>query len=197
MQVATPIIPSPQSQFLSIIQSRTGQKVLSCYQCGKCTAGCPTAYVMDIPPRQVMRGLQLGLKDDILDSSTIWLCVSCQTCSVRCPREIDIAKVMEALRLLSLEEGRRPAQREVETFHRVFVSQITRFGRIYELGLGGVYNLVSRHLLANVRFLPALLAKGKLHLLPPRTKGAAQARQIARRVGRLESEFDRIDTSSG
>src|SRR3972149_4283472 len=166
LQAATSIIPSPQSQILSLIQSRTGQKVISCYQCGKCTAGCPVAYAMDIPPRQIMRGLQLGLKNEILGSSTIWLCVSCQTCSVRCPREIDIAKVMEGLRFLSLEEKRRPGQREIAVYHRVFVNQIKRFGGIYELGLGAVYNLASRHLLANVRLSPTLLAKGKLRLLP-------------------------------
>ncbi|MFC1963477.1 4Fe-4S dicluster domain-containing protein [Chloroflexota bacterium] len=177
---------------MSLIQRRTGENVLSCYQCGKCTAGCPTAYEMDISPRQIMRGLQLGLRDEILQSSTIWLCVSCQTCSVRCPREIDIAKVMEELRLLSQAEQRKPAQKEVVLFHRIFLSQIKYFGRIYELGIGILYNLRSRHILSNVRSVPKLLAKGKLKPLPPRTRGVTQARQITKQAKRLESEFERI-----
>lgn len=180
----------PVSQILSFVQSRTGQNILACYQCGKCSAGCPTAYVMDIPPRQVMRAIQLGLKDEILESSTIWLCLSCQTCSVRCPREIDIAQVMEALRLLSLAEGKNPAEREVALFYRVFLLQMRLFGRTYELGLGGLYNLLSRHLLSNVRRLPTLLAKGKLHILPPRAEGMAEIRRIAARVKALEGELD-------
>ncbi|MFC2058444.1 4Fe-4S dicluster domain-containing protein [Chloroflexota bacterium] len=180
---------------MSVIQDHTGEKVLSCYQCGKCTAGCPVAYAMDITPRQIMRALQLGLKDEILQSSTIWLCVGCQTCSVRCPREIDIARVMESLRLLSQTEHRKPAQRDVALFHRIFMGQIKYLGRIYELGLGVLYNLRSGHLLSNARSLPTLLAKGKLKPLPPRTRGVSQARQIARQVEKLESEFEQVHDS--
>ncbi len=182
------IIPVPASGLLSFVQSHTGQNISACYQCGKCSAGCPTAYAMDITPRQVMRGIQLGLRDEILDSSAIWLCVSCQTCSLRCPREIDIAKVMEALRLLSQAEGKPPAQKEVAVFYRVFLQQVRLFGRIYEVGLGIMYNLLSRHFFSNMKRLPALFARGKLHLLPPRTKGAAEVRRIAARVKALESE---------
>ena len=99
------VIPVPASDLLSFVESHTGENISACYQCGKCSAGCPTAYTMDITPRQVMRGIQLGLRDKILDSSAIWVCVSCQTCSLRCPREIDIARIMESLRLLSQSEG--------------------------------------------------------------------------------------------
>ncbi len=188
-----PVIPVPQSQFLSLVEKRTGQKIMSCYQCGKCTAGCPTAYAMDVPPRQVMRAIQLGLKDLVLDSSTIWVCLGCQTCSVRCPREIDIAGVMESLRLISQEEKRTPAQREIETFFGTFVGQIKRFGRIYELGLGGLYNLSSGHFFANVKYSPRLLARGKLRHLPSGTRGAAEARRIASAVAKLENETVRSD----
>ena len=190
MLESSAITPVPASELLFFVQSHTGQSITACYQCGKCSAGCPTAYVMDIGPRQVMRGIQLGLKDEILASSAIWLCVSCQTCSLRCPREIDIAKVMEALRLLSQAEGRVPAQREVAVFNNVFLQQIRVFGRIYEIGLGIMYNLRSMHFFANLKRLPALFARGKLHLLPQRTKGAAEVKQIAARVKKLEGELN-------
>jgi heterodisulfide reductase subunit C len=180
------IVLEPANDFLSFIQSHTGENIASCYQCGKCSAGCPTAYAMDLTPRQVMRGIQLGLKDEILDSSAIWLCVSCQTCSVRCPREIDIAKVIESLRQYSLAEGRPPAQREIVVFHKAFLQQVRLFGRLHEVGLGITYNLLSRHLFNNIKRLPALLTRGKLKLIPQRTKGSSEVRRIATRVKELE-----------
>ncbi|MEE8470711.1 MAG: 4Fe-4S dicluster domain-containing protein [Dehalococcoidia bacterium] len=189
MLESSTVIPVPASELLSLVQTHTGQNISACYQCGKCSAGCPTAYVMDISPRQVMRRIQLGLEEEVLDSSAIWLCVSCQTCSLRCPREIDIAKVMEALRFISQAQGRPPAQGEISAFYRAFLLQVRLFGRIYEVGLGITYNLLSRHFFSNVRRLPALLSRGKLRPLPQRTKGAAEVKRIAARVKELESEL--------
>ena len=79
------INPSPLSDLRTFVESQSGQKVLDCYQCGKCSAGCPAAEFMDLTPRQVMRAVQLGQAELALRSSTIWLCASCQTCSARCP----------------------------------------------------------------------------------------------------------------
>lgn len=187
MQALSSIVPIPSSNLLSYVNKRTGQNISSCYQCGKCSAGCPTAYAMDIPPRQIMRALQLGLKDEILSSSAIWLCLSCHTCSQRCPREIDIAGVMEALRLLAISEGKRPREKDIAVFYKAFIEQIRMFGRVYEAGLGVSYNLRSMHLLNNAARLPALIGKRKLHLRPPRTSGAPEVRKIAARVKNLES----------
>jgi heterodisulfide reductase subunit C len=80
----------------------SGAKISACYQCGKCTAGCPTSDFMDIPPHQVIRLLQLGQVGETLEKNTIWLCASCITCAVRCPKGVDLSKIMEALRQLSL-----------------------------------------------------------------------------------------------
>ena len=182
------ISPAPSSGLLDFIQTHTGQNISACYQCGKCSAGCPTAYTMDITPRQVMRALQLGLKDELLDSSAIWLCVSCQTCSLRCPREIDIARIIESLRYLSQSEGKTPAQKDIALFYSVFLQQVLRLGRIYEVGLGAMYNLRSRHLFANMGRIPSLLRKGKLKPVP-RIKGVSDIRRISSRAKKLESEL--------
>jgi len=80
------------------------QNLLSCYQCGKCSAGCPAADVMDLLPHQVVRLAQLGLIDEILKSKTIWICASCITCTARCPKGVDLAKIMEALRQVVLRK---------------------------------------------------------------------------------------------
>lgn len=92
------------SDFVKKVEEISGQNLISCYQCGKCSAGCPMSFAMDLLPNQVIRLMQLGLKDDIAESNTIWLCASCITCSVRCPRGVDLARVMEALRTIALRE---------------------------------------------------------------------------------------------
>ena len=88
------------SDFVKKVEELSGQNILSCYQCGKCSAGCPSSFAMDLLPSQIIRMVQLGLQDEIMNSKTIWLCASCLTCSVRCPRGVDIARIFEALRLL-------------------------------------------------------------------------------------------------
>jgi heterodisulfide reductase subunit C len=95
------------SSFVSKIEEVSGQKLLACYQCGKCSAGCPMAAHMDILPNQVIRMAQLGMKDKLLASRTIWTCVSCLTCNSRCPKNIRIAEVMESLRQTALRAGQR------------------------------------------------------------------------------------------
>ncbi len=94
-----------QSDFVKKVAEISGQDLLSCNQCGKCSAGCPMCFAMDILPNQIIRLVQLGVEEDIPKSKTIWLCASCFTCSVRCPRGVDLGKVMEALRLITLRKN--------------------------------------------------------------------------------------------
>lgn len=182
------ITPLPRSELYTFVQERSGQSVLDCYQCGKCSAGCPADYVMDLGPRQIMRAVQLGLKEEVLKSSTIWLCVSCQTCSARCPAKIDIARVMESLRWLAAAEKAKAAEKDIEIFHRTFLSVMRRFGRVHELGLAASYNLLSKHPFANMGLVPAMFSRGKISVLPPRVKGAPEVRRIFDKVRAKEAE---------
>ena len=91
--------------FAKKVEEISGETLPSCYQCGKCSAGCPMSSAMDLMPNQIVRLVQLGLEDDIANSKTIWLCASCLTCAARCPRGVDLAKIMEALRLLTLRKS--------------------------------------------------------------------------------------------
>lgn len=75
-----------RSAFQREVEKASGQKMAECYQCGKCSAGCPMVGYMDLPPSQVMRLIQLGRRDTVLGSRTIWLCASCETCTTRCPQ---------------------------------------------------------------------------------------------------------------
>ncbi|MBY9000846.1 MAG: 4Fe-4S dicluster domain-containing protein [Candidatus Heimdallarchaeota archaeon] len=86
------------------IEEISGENVYSCYQCGKCSAGCAFSSSMDKTVNQLIHLIQVGQKRKVLDANTQWICASCLTCSVRCPREIDVAALMEAVREYQLRE---------------------------------------------------------------------------------------------
>jgi len=96
--------------FVAKVEELSGQKILACYQCGKCSAGCPAVSEMDILPNQVIRYVQLGLKDELLKSEACWVCASCLTCNARCPKGIKIAEVMEAVRQVLLRKRKDRVQ---------------------------------------------------------------------------------------
>ncbi|MCK4765796.1 MAG: 4Fe-4S dicluster domain-containing protein [Candidatus Aminicenantes bacterium] len=92
--------------FVKKVEELSGQNLLACYQCGKCSAGCPAVSQMDILPNQIIRLAQLGLKEELLESKAIWVCASCMTCNTRCPKGINIAEVIEAVRLILLRKSK-------------------------------------------------------------------------------------------
>jgi len=86
-----------------------GEKLMRCFQCGTCTSDCPVARFSDnYRPRQIIRMTQLGLKDRVLNSDTLWLCASCFTCTDRCPQDVEVASVIRVLRNLAAEQGHIP-----------------------------------------------------------------------------------------
>ncbi|MEN8152797.1 MAG: 4Fe-4S dicluster domain-containing protein [Acidobacteriota bacterium] len=94
------------NSFVKKIEELSGQDLLSCYQCGKCSAGCPVVSEMDILPNQIIRYAQMGLEEELLHSKAIWICASCFTCNTRCPKGINIAEVFEAARQILLRKGK-------------------------------------------------------------------------------------------
>lgn len=97
---------APRSDFTELVARISGENFSLCYQCGNCTAGCPVAFAMDIPPHQVVRLLQLGQEERLRQAETMWLCLSCLQCYSRCPKGVDVSRIMEALRQISLRKGR-------------------------------------------------------------------------------------------
>ena len=98
MRETVDLVRSKDPAFQKEVETESGQNISNCYQCGNCTAGCPASPDYDMQPNQIMRGIQLGLKEKVLSSKSIWMCLSCSTCSLRCPNDIDVAGVMETLR---------------------------------------------------------------------------------------------------
>jgi heterodisulfide reductase subunit C len=154
-----------------------------CYQCVACSSGCPGAYQMDYPPHQLLRMVQLGLKDRVLNSNTFWICLSCETCAARCPNGIEIVLVMDTLREMALREKRKSTT-NLPLFHRTFLSMVQFGGKTWELGLIGIYMVksgdifklkkLSKDMLLGVK----MFRRGKLAILPPRIKGKSAIRRI-------------------
>src|SRR5512136_3017622 len=119
--------------FLDEVNERIdGVPIQRCYHCRKCTAGCPMAFVMEYNPNKVIKMIQMGKKEQVLGSSTIWLCASCETCVTRCPNDVDIARMMDVLRELAIEKKVAPKEKNVLKFHEAFLSNIKIGGRINE-----------------------------------------------------------------
>ena len=93
-----------KNDFVSKVEELSGQNLMACYQCGKCSAGCPAVSQMDILPNQIIRLIQLGMKTELMESKSIWICASCMTCNARCPKGINIAEVIEAVRQILLRK---------------------------------------------------------------------------------------------
>ncbi|MBK5092488.1 MAG: 4Fe-4S dicluster domain-containing protein [Actinobacteria bacterium] len=162
------------------LEADTGQKVRSCYQCKKCSAGCPVAFAMDLLPHEVMRMVVYGQEARLLGSSTIWLCASCETCSTRCPNEIDIAGVMDGLRRMAVDEGVIPAEPEIAAFHKSFLAGIKLAGKTNEPVLIGAYKALSRRVFDDLGLGAVMLAKRKIKLLPRTVKDRRAVRRIFR-----------------
>ena len=165
--MSVPVHEAPHAETLSAqVRQATGESAFRCYQCGKCTAGCPLAEQMDFPPHQILRLLQLGGPEheaEALGALSIWLCLTCETCAARCPQEVDIPRVMEYLRQRSLAENRvNPAARDIRVFYEAFLDTIKASGRLHEVGLVQKYKLRTGHLLQDVMLAPKLFLRGKL-----------------------------------
>jgi len=142
----------------------------TCYQCGKCSAGCPLSEEMDFPPSRIMRMLQTGnseLLEQVLHSFSIWVCLTCEVCYSRCPMSIDIPKLMDFLREKSLIENKtNPRAKEIIAFHKSFLKSLEKTGRLYELGLLADYKLHTGKFMQDVNLAPRMLASGKLNIIP-------------------------------
>ena len=148
------------------IEERTGIDLSVCFQCKKCSSGCPVGELVESPPSEIMRRLHLGAGDELLDSELIWTCASCETCSTRCPMNIEVATVMDTLRAIARERKAKESKGRVPTFNKAFLNSVRRFGRSYEIGMITAYKLGTGTFMQDVNRFPQMLMKRKISLLP-------------------------------
>lgn len=159
------------------VAAKAGVNLKDCYQCGKCSAGCPVSHAMDIMPREVIRLMQLGLWDEVLDAKTPWLCASCSTCVSRCPQDVDLPALMEEVRRSSKAAGKKPV-READLFNDLFFKGLYTNGKSNELYLMMKYNIFSGHLMQDVLNAPHLLLNSMVGFKVHKVKDQASVRKI-------------------
>ena len=177
----------PGKSLSDIIETETGINVYACFQCKKCTNGCPVTFAMDIYPDQVIRFVQLGMIDRVIRCSTIWLCSACETCTTRCPNEVDIAGIMDYLKERSIDAKIKIPQQKTYAFHQAFLDDIKKRGRVFEGLLMFSYLNKSRELVRklrendlgdDIRFGWNMFKKGRLPLLPRGIKNKEDIKKI-------------------
>jgi len=161
-----PTLTEINTRLAQRVQEEIGQNVYLCYQCIKCTSGCPVAEFFDWQPNQIMRALQLGQEQIALQAQTPWLCAACQTCTTRCPQGLDIAAIMDFLTREALENGITPPVSEVDIFNQAFMREVRLWGRAFELGLMAEMKLRTRDIMGDMDLGVKMIRRNKLPFLP-------------------------------
>lgn len=165
------------SEFVEEIDPKGNLRVSACYQCGKCSAGCPMHFEADLLPSQIIRMIQMGAREEVLAAKSVWTCASCGTCVSRCPMGVRTPEVIDALREISAKE-KKTADGKPSIFNDAFLSSVRRFGRVYEPMMLLTYKLKSKDLFGDMDKGRAMFSKGKLKLMPPKGGDAGAVRRI-------------------
>ena len=162
---------------------------ITCLQCGTCTGSCPVAFAMDYQPRDVIRMLQMGLRDKILSSKTIWVCSFCNTCYTRCPGGVNVPEIMTVLKNIAIEEHVREDRLE-RNFYLAFSKTLEEYGRLFEPELGVRYGLSIGlgRLLDDAPLAVSMLLHRKMPLLPHRIKNPGKVSSMMTRIKKAEGE---------
>lgn len=175
-----------QVDSISLLESLAQTRFADCYQCGKCTAGCPRSARMDKTPNRLIRMVQLGDIDGALKAAAIWQCVSCETCTTRCPKNVDCAAVMDALRQVSYKRGMTSKEQDaVVLFQKAFLDSVRRNGRMNEIEMIARYKLEGFAAIRRLGFLlsgamlaPRMKMRNKLHILGEKVRDRGVVRRI-------------------
>jgi heterodisulfide reductase subunit C2 len=149
-------------EFLNEITRRSGQNLLECLQCGKCTGGCPIASEKISGPRRLIAEILVGMKNEALTNPTWWYCVSCGTCMTRCPVEINMYEVATALCEIAEESGIAPSEPDIHLFEELFLKSVEKYGRVKELRTVALYNLMMKNPLKDMDKGLTLMKKGAI-----------------------------------
>jgi heterodisulfide reductase subunit C len=171
-------INSDNLNFYSEVNEKSGVELNMCWQCKTCTNGCPVSHAMDYSPNVLVELVRVGLKKEVLESSTIWLCVGCNTCSLRCPNQIDMAALNDTLRKIAIEEKVTVARPGILEFHRAVLRSIRTHGRTHKLGIMLRYKIYRRDWFSDIAVGTQMMIKRKLSLIPSGIRKIAEIRNI-------------------
>ncbi len=174
--------PLGGTALLREVEWRSGTAVSACFQCHKCSSGCLVGDDADFRSSQVLRLLHLGADDEVLACRAIWLCSSCEACTARCPMGIDVAKVMDTLRILAVERRAPLATNLDRKFARAFLASVWRHGRVFELGMLAAYKLTTLTFFQDLDKGMKLALTGKLRFWPSRSRSVREVRDLFRRA---------------
>jgi heterodisulfide reductase subunit C len=163
-----------------------GERILECIQCGSCAGGCPAMFAMDYSPMQIIKMINLGMKEKVLSSSTIWVCSACYTCTVRCPRNVDFTSLMMSLKYIAIRENMVKDSAKSD-FHKYFFEVINKYGRNHEPEFL-IKLLDSSNLASSVRLGLRLLKKGKMPMRAPRTEHASYIKSMLEKTDQGEQQ---------
>jgi heterodisulfide reductase subunit C len=183
----SPKISEPNYRLLEQIEAQGPFQAGACFQCRKCTNGCPVTFAMDLYPDEVIRLVILGQRKAVLDCRTIWVCAACQTCTTRCPNDVKIAELMDYLKEMAVHESVPSCQPRILALHQTFLNSIKKRGRLYETTFLPTYLLKSEKLLDiwnsetiryDLKLGRQMFSKGRLPLLPKSISGKREVRKI-------------------
>jgi heterodisulfide reductase subunit C len=167
-----------------------GEHVLACIQCGTCTGSCPMAAYMEHPPRQIIAMIRAGLRDEVLTSSSMWYCLSCYSCTARCPRGVKPTELAHALESLASRHSYKVGGTRTPSLYRSFVQSINGNGRVFELGMMLKYYLRTNPLAALKMWqvgLQLFLHK-RMPLKPARVKDTGELARVLKKYKEIGSE---------
>jgi heterodisulfide reductase subunit C2 len=173
---------------INAVKEISGVDISSCLQCKKCTNGCPLVNMVDTPPSDIIRKLQLKAGDELLESKLVWMCASCETCFSRCPMKIDMAAVMDAMQILASKKKIAFEKDEVKKMNESFLNSVRLFGRTYDIGMIMGFKLKTMNLMQDSDKMPAMLFKRKIAFFPNIGSDKRSVRQIFKRTRKSEQE---------
>ena len=165
-----------------IARAAYGEKLFSCIQCGTCAATCPVSHYMDYTPRRIIAMVREGFRDEVLNCQTIWLCASCYSCTVDCPKEIKITDVMYALKQEAMSQGMYPKRFPIPILAQEFFRGVQRTGRNSEGPLMVRFFLKTNPLgmIRNIPIAWKLWRTGRLSLRTEGTRNKGTVRTLLR-----------------
>ena len=169
-----------QQSTLDKLMEAADVRQYDCYQCGKCSGGCPMAGAMDLKPRGVMRCAQTGSLERILKSNTIWLCTGCHTCVDRCPHDVKVPALIEEARYEAKRRG--IGRRDSDVLNKTFAANIRAFGRNHEMLLAGMYNFFALKPVQDIASVPHMLRKGLISPAPKMIRGISEIEELMKRA---------------